>query len=146
MSDHERVVKQFKTYSKKSLDNCKKDMLRKYGIRNKIEILTDEPLFYEKTNNQEFDFLENQVFVLDFNMTVKNDLLYEALEAMEQYQRDIAYLSFCENQSDREIGIILNMSRSKVQRIKIKTKKQIEKMLGGKSNEKIKKEEAGADV
>ena len=146
MSDHERVVKQFKTYSKKSLDNCKKDMLRRYGIRNKIEILTDEPLFYEKTNNQEFDFLENQVLVLDFNMTVKNDLLYEALEAMEQHQRDIAYLSFCENQSDREIGILLNMSRSKVQRIKIKTKRQIEKKLGGKSDEKIKKEETGADV
>ena len=80
----------------------------------------------------EYDFLENNIVVLDFKMTVKNDLLYEVLNSMEQHQRDIVYLSFCEEWSDRKIGIALNMSRSKVQRIKQQMKREIyEAMTGG---------------
>ena len=84
----------------------------------------------------DYSFLENKVIVMDFKMTVKNDLLYEVLNAMEQHQRDIIYLSLCEDMSDQEIGKRLKMSRSKVQRIKQKLKNEIySAMTGGLHNE-----------
>ena len=75
--------------------------------------------------------------VMDFKMTVKNDLLYEVLKSMEQQQRDIIYLSLCEDLSDREIGEKLKMSRAKVQRIKQKMKIKIyNAMTGGTQNDR----------
>lgn len=88
----------------------------------------------------DYEFLENMVDVMDFKMIIKNDLLYEILNAMEQQHRDIIYLSLCEDWSDREIGEALSLSRSKVQRIKQKLKKEIyEAMIGGLCNGNNKK-------
>ena len=52
-------------------------------------------------------FLENEVVVMNFKMTVKNDLLYEVLSSMEQQHRDIIYLSLCEDLSDKMIIYII---------------------------------------
>ena len=79
----------------------------------------------------DYDFLENKVVVMNFKMTVKNDLLYEVLSSMEQQHRDIIYLSLCEDLSDREIGERLKLSRAKVQRIKQKLKKEIYNVMTG---------------
>lgn len=92
---------------------------------DKTEVLTDNLYFLEKETYDDYSFMENQIVVMDFNMTVKNDLLYEVLNTMEQNQRDIIYMSLCEKMSDQKIGEKLNMSRSKVKRIKQKSKKDI---------------------
>lgn len=128
------VVNQFKSLVRKSLYNYSIDIYRKRKRRREIEIITDK-LFDNLDYYEEECFFENMVAVLDFKMTVKNDLLYEVLNSMEQHQRDIVYLSLCEEWSDKKIGITLNMSRSKVQRIKQQMKKEIyEAMTGGNNN------------
>ena len=138
MIDKRLVVNQFKKRIRKSLNNFRIDIYRGGTKLREREFLTDEP--FKNENEREFcddyDFLENKVVVMDFKMTVKNDLLYEVLKSMEQQQRDIIYLSLCEDLSDREIGEKLKMSRAKVQRIKQKLKKEIyDVMTGGKKHE-----------
>ena len=126
---NDSLAERFDSYMKKSLRRC----LFRYREKNKnitdIEILSDDNL--NSYALEDFDFLENSVRVLNFDMIVKNDLLYESLKSLEQYQRDIIYLSMCQNYSDREIGERLNMSRSKVQRMKTKLKAHLKNKLIG---------------
>jgi len=128
------VSERFDSYMKKSLRRC----LFRYQEKNKliadIEILSDAEIGV--CSLEEFDFFENRVRMLNFDMIIKNDLLYELLRSLEQYQRDIIYLSMCQNYSDREIGERLNMSRSAVQRMKVKLRTYLkEKLTGGVTNE-----------
>ena len=88
-------------------------------------------MLYDQVIEDDYSFLENFVRVMDFNMMVKNDLLYEALNSMEQKHRDIVFLSLCENWSDKRIGKRLNMSRSSVQRIKKRLHDELRKKLVG---------------
>ena len=126
------VVNQFKKKIRTSLSNFRIDIYRLGKRRRERELLAEELFDVEAAICDDYDFLENKVVVMDFKMTVKNDLLYEVLNSMEQQQRDIIYLSLCEDWSDREIGEKLKMSRAKVQRIKQKLKKEIyEVMTGG---------------
>ena len=132
MINESLVVNQFKKKIRKSLNNFRIDIYRLGKKQRERELLTEELFDVETVSCDEYDFLENKVVVMDFKMTVKNDLLYEVLNSMEQQQRDIIYLSLCEDWSDREIGEKLKMSRAKVQRIKQKLKKEIyEVMTGG---------------
>lgn len=124
MSNEQLVVNQFKSFVRKSLQNYCIDLYRTGRKLQDIEIRPSE-FFESREFYDDYDFLENKVIVLNFKMTVKNDLLYEVLNSMEQHQRDIIYLSLCEGWSDRKIGVILNMSRSQVQRIKQQMKKEI---------------------
>lgn len=130
------LVNQFKKKVKSSLYNLRIDIYRADTKHSEREILIDDTSVFEKDNYDDYSFLENQIAVMDFKMTVKNDLLYEVLNSMEQQHRDIAYLSLCEEWSDSKIGKKLNISRSKVQRIKQKLKKEIySAMTGGIQNE-----------
>ena len=136
MKDERLVVNQFKKLVRKSLYNFSVDLYRHRVKLQKREILTDENLIVDNEVYDDYDSLGNYVVVLDFKMTVKNDLLYEVLNSMEQHQRDIIYLSLCEDMSDKEIGNKLKMSRSKVQRIKQKLKNEIyNTMTGGLKND-----------
>lgn len=125
------VVNQFKKKIRTSLSNFRIDIYRVYSKLKEREILTDELLGVEYEICDDYDFLENKVVVMNFKMTVKNDLLYEVLSSMEQQHRDIIYLSLCEDLSDREIGERLKLSRAKVQRIKQKLKKEIYNVMTG---------------
>ncbi len=126
----------FDTYVKTSLRNCLYDIRLKNKKSNMYEVLMDiETLGI--TTEDKYNIEENYVKVLDFDMMIKNDLLYEVLESLEKHQRDIIYLSTCEKWSDAKIGKLINMSQSNVQRIKTKVIKQIRKiMIGDDSNEK----------
>jgi len=136
MLDELRIVNQFKKKVRDSLHNFRIDIYRKNTKLNEREVLVDASFMVEKETYDDYSFLENKVVVMDFKMTVKNDLLYEVLNAMEQHQRDIIYLSLCEDMSDKEISEKLQMSRSKVQRIKQKLKNEIyDAMTGGSRNE-----------
>lgn len=131
------VINQFKKRIRKSLNNFRIDIYRVSTKRREREFLTDESFENKCEICDDYDFLENQVVVMDFKMTVKNDLLYEVLKSMEQQQRDIIYLSLCEDLSDREIGEKLKLSRAKVQRIKQKMKIKIyNAMTGGTQNDR----------
>lgn len=119
-----------------SLYNFRIGIYRKESHRRRKELLMDNSIVEEREVYDDYLFLENEVSVLDFKMTVKNDLLYEVLNALDQNHRDIIYMNLCEKMSDQQIGKKLNLSRSKVQRIKQKIKNEIyEAMSGGLKNE-----------
>lgn len=131
------TVNQFKKKVRISLLNLKINKYRKHIKLREREVLTDEILLIKSEIDDDYSFLENEVAVMDFKMTVKNDLLYAVLNEMGQQQRDIVYLSLCGEMSDREIGKKLRISRSKVQRIKQKMKKTIyNAMTGGTQNDR----------
>ena len=137
MKDENLLVNKFKKKVKKALHNLKVDIYRKRLYQSDTEILSDELVENNDEIIDDYDFLENHVTVMNFKMTVKNDLLYEVLSSMQQYQRDVVYLSFCEKMSDPKIGDKLKISRSNVQRTKQSMKKQIyDAMTGGSRNEK----------
>ena len=108
------VVNQFKKKIRTSLSNFRIDIYRVYSKLKEREILTNELLADDDKICDDYDFLENKVVVMNFKMTIKNDLLYEVLSSMEQQQRDIIYLSLCEDLSDREIGEKLKLSANNV--------------------------------
>lgn len=136
MPDAKLIVNQFKKKVRVSLYNLRVNIYNADNRQEEREFLTDDNCVLESEVYDDYSFLENKVAVMDFKMTVKNDLLYEVLNAMEQHQRDIIYLSLCEEMSDQEIGKRLRMSRSKVQRIKQKLKDEIYSvMTGGVHNE-----------
>lgn len=136
MTNKGLTVNQFKKHIRTSLQNFRIDIYRLYKKIHEKEFLTEESDIGKDVSYDNYDFLENKVIVMDFKMTVKNDLLYEVLNSLEQHQRDIIYLSLCEEMSDMEISKRLKMSRSKVQRIKQKLKKEIyDVMTGGKQDE-----------
>ena len=136
MKEQIHIVNQFKKKVRSSLYNFRIDIYRKESYRRRKELLMDNSIVEERAVYDDYRFLENEVLVLDFKMTKKNDLLYEVLNALDQNHRDIIYMSLCEKMSDQQIGKKLNLSRSKVQRIKQKIKGVIyEAMSGGLKNE-----------
>lgn len=137
MANEDLTVNQFKKKVRISLLNLKINKYKRYIRLCEKEVLMDEIFLFEGEFQDDYSFLENKVTVMNFKMTVKNDLLYAVLNAMEQPQRDIIYLSLCEEMSDREIGERLQMSRSKVQRIKQQMKIEIyNAMTGGTQNDR----------
>ncbi len=131
---NDSVSERFDSYMKKSLRRC----LFRYREKNKlitdVEVLSNDEI--GSYSFEDIDFFENRVRMLNLDIIIKNDLLYELLRSLEQYQRDIIYLSMCQNYTDREIGEKLNMSRSSVQRMKTKLRTYLkDKLTGGDANE-----------
>lgn len=131
MSENAIIVNRFKKYIRVSLQNHSINLHKKHSRLKEIEIELEDAMLYDQVIEDDYSFLENFVRVMDFNMMVKNDLLYEALNSMEQKHRDIVFLSLCENWSDKRIGKRLNMSRSSVQRIKKRLHDELRKKLVG---------------
>ncbi len=136
MQENIAFLNKFKNFIRISLKNHRNDIYRKDRMLKEQEVLSDNPFFIEEAVYDDYSFLENQIVVMDFKLRLKNDLLFEVLTSIEQQHRDIVYLSLCEGWSDSKIGKKLNLSRSKVQRIKQKLKKEIYSvMTGGIQNE-----------
>lgn len=122
-------VKRFDAYVKAAM---RYSLFRIKKIRKKImeKECNNELALFGRMYDTDYDFLENHIQVLNFNMTVKSDLLYELLSTLEQRQRDVLYLSVCENLSDFKIAGMLNMSRSAVQRLRTKTNEILRRKIG----------------
>ena len=135
MSEPNVIIMQFKKLVSVSLKN---ESINLHIKRNRLierELLGDEILLFEGISDEEFDFMENRVRVLNFDMIIKNDLLYEVMNSWQQHHRDIIYLSLCEQWTDVDIGSSLNMSRSTVQRLKKKLHNELKEKLTGGNNE-----------
>jgi len=128
---YDEIVARFDTYAKTALRCCL------YKIRNKRDKLdTNEKPFtvediIEFVSDDEHFIDENFINILDFDLMIKNDLLYESLRRLEKNHRDIIYLSICKEWSDKKIGDYMNMSRQKVQRIKVKVLETLRKNMIG---------------
>ena len=75
MNDKSIVVNQFKKKVSDSLHNFRIDIYRKDTKRQERILLTEEKFLREEGFYDNYAFLENTVVVMDFKMTVKNDLL-----------------------------------------------------------------------
>ena len=136
MSENTIIVNRFKKFIRVSLQNHSINLHKKHSRLKELEIELEDAMLYDEAVYDEYSFLENFVRVMDFNMMIKNDLLYEALMSMEQRHRDIVYLSLCESWSDKKIGQKLNMSRSSVQRIKKRLHDELKrKLIGGEEDD-----------
>ena len=136
MSENTITVNRFKKFIRVSLQNHSINLHKKHSRLKELEIELEDAMLYDEAVYDEYSFLENFVRVMDFNMMIKNDLLYEALRSMEQRHRDIVYLSLCESWSDKQIGQKLNMSRSSVQRIKKRLHDELKrKLVGGEEDD-----------
>jgi len=112
------TVLQFKRLVRIALHNLSIDLLRKYHRLEERETDLDDGIMIEADMEDEFAFLENHVPVLDIQMQVKDDLLYEILMEMTQQQRDVLYLHYCRGLSDDIISKQMQMSRAAVQRMR----------------------------
>ena len=136
MSENTIIVNRFKKFIRVSLQNHSINLHKKHSRLKELEIELEDAMLYDEAVYDEYSFLENFVRVMDFNMMIKNNLLYEALRSMEQRHRDIVYLSLCESWSDKQIGQKLNMSRSSVQRIKKRLHDELKrKLVGGEEDD-----------
>jgi len=128
---YDEIVARFDTYAKTALRCCL------YKIRNKRDKLdaNEKPFTVEDiiefVSDDEHFIDENFINILDFDLMIKNDLLYESLRRLEKNHRDIIYLSICKEWSDKKIGDYMNMSRQKVQRIKVKVLETLRKNMIG---------------
>ena len=112
------TVLQFKRLVRIALHNLSVDLLRKYDRLAERETDLDDGIMIEADMEDAFAFLENHVPVLDIQMLVKDDLLYEILMEMTQQQRDVLYLHYCMGWSDETISKQMQMSRAAVQRMR----------------------------
>ena len=112
------TVLQFKRLVRIALHNLSVDLLRKYHRLEERETDLDDGIMIEADTEDAFAFLENHVPVLDIQMLVKDDLLYEILMEMTQQQRDVLYLHYCRGLSDDIISKQMQMSRASVQRMR----------------------------
>ena len=136
MSEKAITINRFKKFIRVSLQNHSINLYKKHSRLRKTETGLEDAILFDEAVYDEYSFLENFVKVMDFNMMIKNDLLYEALKSMEQKHRDILFLSLFENWSDKRIGKKLNMSRSNVQRIKKRLHDELrKKLVGGKNDD-----------
>lgn len=124
------IVARFDSYTKTALRYCLIQINRKKDkLANNEKPFTVEDIFEFTTDAYEIE--ENYINILDFDLMIKNDLLFESLKQLEKNQRDIIYLSVCKEWSDKEIGEYMNMSRQKVQRIKVKVLNSLRKYMTG---------------
>ena len=118
MDEETLIVLQFKRLVRIALHNLSVDLLRKYDRLAERETDLEDGIMIEADMEDDFDFLENHVPVLDIQMQVKDDLLYEILMEMTQQQRDVLYLHYCRGLSDDVISKQMQMSRAAVQRMR----------------------------
>lgn len=137
MGDPDVIVKQFKKLIGISLKNESINLHKRRSRIREHEISSEEIILSENESNDKYSFMESRVRVMNFDMVVKNDLLYAVLISWQQRHRDIVYLSFCEQWSDMKIGERLKMPRSTVQRIKKQLQEEIKCKLNGESDEEI---------
>ena len=126
----DEIVKRFDAYTKTSFRHCLYHIRLKYKRISENEIISDISDLNLSVEDS-YAFLENKIKVMNFDVVIKNDLLYETMISLEQHQRDVIYLSVCESLSDRKIGEKLNMSRAKVQRIKTNVLKYLKLRMKG---------------
>ena len=136
----ETIIKRFDAYIKAAL-RYSLFRLRKQRNQIKVHEYYAETELSNAADSDEYDFLENHIPILNFDLTIKNDLLYELLSTLDQRQRDILYLSICEKLSDFKIAGILKMSRSAVQRMRTRTKKILLVKMGEINSDERKKNE-----
>ena len=137
-SDQKTIQHQYDALAKKTL----KGEAKNYQIELTRRAAREVP-FSEMSESE-----LNQLFTLDeyesdytrfqvsgFDVTVKNELLAEALNALPEKKRNIVLLSYFLDMSDAEIGALLNVVRTTVFRHRKTALAKIKQYLEGKADD-----------
>ena len=135
MYNKDERVRMFHRFIRDSLKHECLNFLRHRRYLSKHEICSSDLMKYEEGKEDEHAFLENHVRIIDVDIMIKNDLLYEALMEIEQRNRDILILSYGFRWSDRKIGEKLRLSRPTVQRLKKRYLRELKQALGVTEND-----------
>ena len=128
----------FDCYCKKILKNEACNIQKEYANRRNKEISFDELSAKELESLSATDeyFAEEYIFsVLDGKISVKNEQLAKALQALPERKRDSVLLSYFLDMTDREIAEKMNMVRKTVQYQRTSSLKQLRKRLEESSDE-----------
>ena len=117
-SEHElEIMLQFYHICKKVIHDTRVDCLRKLAKEEPYVIVSSE-LVENELDRQSFmeDYRTDvDVFhVLDMDIEIKNELLFQALERLSEQQRDVILLFYYMNMSDEEIAKQLHKVRSTI--------------------------------
>lgn len=128
----DRIECQFDAYCKRTLSNAIKDAYRKKTLRQDNEVSFDKVSKKELnhfTVNDTYDILTNYITVLNFTVEIEHDILYEALLALKQKNRNIVILRYWLDMTDREIAELLKLSKSTVNETRIRTVEKLKKIM-----------------
>ncbi len=118
MRDEPDVMKMFSAYVRISLKNCALNYIRNERRRMAHEVLSPNLDGKYYTMLDDFPTQNNILEIMDSAICIRQDLLYDALHAMEKQKRDVAYLSFGLGMSERKIAETMRISKSTVHRLK----------------------------
>ncbi len=137
-SDKERIQHQYDALVKKILAGEAKSYRREISKQAAHEVTFSElnetdlaQLF--TTDEYESDYFHFQVS--GFDVTVKNELLAEALNTLTERKRNIILLSYFLDMSDAEISELLNVVRSTIFRHRKIALVKLKQYLEGKADE-----------
>ena len=133
MKDREEIMRMFHGFVRKSLKNEFLMYRRDETQKHPSDISLHEDCVSELSTfgavEDEYRVLMNKIIIAGDEVTIKEELLYEALMSLEQRSRDVAYLSYALGWSDCKIGSQLRLPRSTVQRLKVTALKELREKL-----------------
>lgn len=140
-SQKETIQHQYDALIKKCLKGEAKNYLIELAKRASREICFSD--LSESELNKFFitDTYESDYFnfeVAGYDISVKNDLLGEALGSLPDKKRDIILMSYFLDMSDDEIGMLLNVVRSTIFRHRKSALAKIRQYMEGKLNDEHK--------
>ena len=131
----ETIRYQFESFCKTLLRNESNNILKR------MRRLAENEVLFSELSQAEMDKLcavdeypvEHFHFKVDGgDVVIKDERLYHALSQLPPVKRDIVLMAVWFKQSDAKIAAKLNMVRCTVQRQRIKTLANLNKMMGGK--------------
>lgn len=129
----------FDCYCKKILKHEACNIQKEYARRRDKEISFEKlsPKELENLSVMDEYFEEEFMFdVLDGSISIKDERLANALQALPERKRDILLLSYFLDMTDREIAEKLNMVRKTVQYQRTSSLKELRKRLEDRNNDK----------
>jgi len=134
--EHKRHA--FDSFCKKILKHEARDYYDDLKRRRKHEISLDELSEKELEQLTVMDEYFKDLYsfnVMGYDITVSDERISEALNALPTDNRDIILLSYFLDMTDREIGELLNLVRRTVAYRRTSTLRELKKYMEGKADE-----------
>jgi len=128
------IISKFDTYIKTALRNELRSFVREVKRNQKKYVNFSELNSMDKTKLISFDDYPSDLFEENittdmFNAVIHNELLYEALLSIKPRSRDLILLKYWCDMTDVEVDNILNMTKSSVNKHKIRTLHKLKELM-----------------
>jgi len=128
------IISKFDTYIKTALRNELRSFVREVKRNQKKYVNFSELNSMDKTKLISFDDYPSDLFEENittdmFNAVIHNELLYEALLSIKPRSRDLILLKYWCDMTDVEVANILNMTKSSVNKHKIRTLHKLKELM-----------------